>query len=230
MLNCFLLYTYGSSYSNNDILFCQQSLAGCYNKSMKTEFEAKFTDVDHDEIRKRLKEQGAVLEQPLRIMKRVIIHTAEMTKINAFVRIRDEGHRVVITYKQFDDNTIEGAKEYEIEVSDFDEAVNIFSASGLKYDAYQESKRENWRLKDIEITLDEWPWLNPYIEIEGKSEKDIKEAAKLLGLDWSNTLFGSVADIYKKQYPHIGDGGIEIINHEWSVIKFENPVPEILKE
>ena len=58
---------------------------------MNTEIEAKFTNADHEDIRSRLKALGATLEQPMRLMRRVVIHTPEMTVKDAFIRIRDEG-------------------------------------------------------------------------------------------------------------------------------------------
>lgn len=195
---------------------------------MNSEIEAKFLDTNHNEIRTKLKELGAKLETPMRLMKRVVIHTPDMSAIGAFVRIRDEGHRTTITYKQFDANSIDSAKEYEVEVSDFENAINIFTKSGLIYDTYQESKRENWRLGDVEIMLDEWPWLRPFIEIEGTSEKSVRSLAAKLGFDWNSAVFGGVGHAYLGQYPHIGDAGIEEIHHNWPLIKFENPVPELL--
>jgi adenylate cyclase class 2 len=195
---------------------------------MNTEIEAKFVDIDLNTTRAKLRELGAELEQPLRMMRRVVVHTQGMTANNAFLRVRDEGHRTTMTYKQFDSDSVDGAKEYEVEVSNFDEAIKILSASGLQYDTYQESKRENWRLGDVEIMLDEWPWLNPYIEIEGQSEQAIKNVATKLGFEWSNAVFGGVANVYKKQYSHIGEEGNRIINQEWPIIKFNDPKPELL--
>ncbi len=195
---------------------------------MNTEIEAKFINANHEDIKSKLKALGGELEQPFRLMRRVVIHTPEMTDRNAYLRIRDEGYRTTVTYKQFDGDTVDGAKEYEIVASSFDDAINIFSASGLIYDTYQESKRENWRLGTVEIMLDEWPWLNPYIEIEGESEEAIKNVAALLGLNWSDAVFGGVSNVYKMQYPHIGDEGNRIINQEWASIKFDDPKPELL--
>jgi len=195
---------------------------------MNTEIEAKFININHDAVRARLKEIGAVLEQPLRLMRRVVIHNPDMTAKNAFLRVRDEGYRTTVTYKQFDDDTVDGAKEYEVETSSFDETINILTASGLVYDTYQESKRENWRLGDVEIMLDEWPWLNPYIEIEGESQAAIENVATLLGCHWDEAVFGGVANIYRIQYPQIGDEGIRIINQEWSTIKFSDPAPALI--
>lgn len=196
---------------------------------MNTEIEAKFLNINHDDMREKLKKLGATLDVPMRLMRRVVVHSEGMTKKDAFLRVRDEGYRTTVTYKQFDSDSIDGAKEYEVEVSNFDEMVNILSASGLSHDTYQESKRENWSLDGVEIMLDEWPWLNPYVEIEGASAEAVQELADKLGLDWSDAVFGGVASAYKLQYPHIGDEGVEIINHEWPKIKFNASPPELLQ-
>lgn len=197
---------------------------------MNKEIEIKFANVSHEEIRKKLIALGAICVVPERLMKRVVIHTAAMTAKNAFVRVRDEGDRVTLTYKQFDEDTIDGAHEYETTVSNFDDTVHILSAAGLEYDVYQESKRENWELEGVEIMLDEWPWLNPYIEIEGHSEAAIQDVAEKLGFTWSDGLFGGVANLYKHQYPFIGDEGKVIINGEWKTIRFEDTPPELIQQ
>lgn len=197
---------------------------------MNTEIEAKFLNIDHDAMRVQLKALGATLERPNRLMRRVAIHNDEMHSKNAFLRIRDEGYRVTITYKQFDDDTILGAKEYEIIASSFDDAINIFKETGLVYDTYQESRRENWVLGDVEIMLDEWPWLNPYVEIEGKSEAAVQSVASQLGFNWSDAVFGGVAMVYLHQYPYIGEAGRIEINRNWPIIKFEDPMPKLLTD
>lgn len=195
---------------------------------MKSEVEAKFLNVNHDELRTKLAELDAILEHPMRAMRRVVIHTPAMTEKNAFVRVRDEGSRITITYKQFDEDSIDGAKEHEVEVSDFDAAVGIFTVAGLEYDTFQESRRENWKLGDTEIMLDEWPWLKPYIEIEGPAEESVRTLATKLGFDWADAIFGGVANAYRIQYPHIGEQGVTEINQNWSVIKFSEPKPDLI--
>lgn len=201
----------------------------CYYRHMNTEIEAKFCDISIEEIRQKLTALGATLEQPMRMMRRVVIHSPAMNQVNAFLRVRDEGHRTTLTYKQFDDDSVDGAKEFEVEVSSFDETTQLLAAAGLSYDTYQESKRENWRLGVVEIMLDEWPWINPYIEIEGPSQEEIQLVAQQLGLKWSDAVFGGVANVYKKQYPHIGDEGGNIINNSWPSIRFDDPLPDLLK-
>lgn len=197
---------------------------------MRDEIEVKFVNIDHDVIREQLKKLGAVCEQPMRTMRRVVVHTPEMSKKNAFIRIRDEGYRTTMTYKQFDSDSVDGAKEHEVSVSNFDEAVNILAQGGFKYDVYQESNRENWLLGNVEIMLDEWPWLNPYIEIEGSSEAELRGVANQLNMNWDDAVYGGVANVYRLQYPFIGDEGINSINHDWAVIKFGDPLPPLLSK
>lgn len=196
---------------------------------MQTEIEAKFLNVDHNVVRRNLRELGGVCEQPMRLMRRVVFHSDDMEAKGAFVRIRDEGYRVTMTYKQFDADVIDGAKEYEIEVSDFDTAIAILDAAGVAHDTFQESRRENWRLGDVEVMLDEWPWLAPYVEIEGPSEDQVTIVAESLGFAWEDAVFGGVANAYANQYPHIGEAGIREINRNWSIIKFDNLPPKLLE-
>ena len=195
---------------------------------MNIEIEAKFVNINRDQIRILLKELGATLEQPERLMRRVVIHTPEMTAKNAFLRVRDEGYRTTITYKQFDANTVDGTKELEVETSSFNTTNDLLAAVGLVYDTYQETKRENWRLGDVEIMIDEWPWIPPFLEIEGESEEALKDTAKKLGFDWSEALFGGVANVYQKHYPHVTGEFHHIINQEWPSIRFDDPIPELL--
>lgn len=194
---------------------------------MKTEIEAKFLNVNHDEIKEGLKKAGAVLEQPMRLMKRVTIDTPELKKKDAFIRVRDQGDKVTLTYKQFDELSLTGTKEIEVTVDDFDETVKLLSEAGLPHGSFQESKRETWKLGETEIVLDIWPWLNPYIEIEGTSEEDVKSVASTLGFDWSTAVFGDVMSAYRAQYPHLG---IHDTVGNIPEVKFDLELPELLKK
>ncbi|MEO8691290.1 MAG: CYTH domain-containing protein [Candidatus Saccharimonas sp.] len=193
---------------------------------MNIEYEVKFVNIDIAAIRDKLLALGAQLEVSMRLMRRVTIDNPGMKAKNAFVRIRDQGDKIVITYKQFDELSIEGAKEHEVEVSDFDETIALFAAAGLPYGSFQESKRETWTLDGAEIVIDEWPWLNPYIEIEGDSENHVKDVSAKLGFDWRSAVFGDVMAAYRQQYPHLSEkdtvGNIP-------EVKFGDPLPDLLK-
>ena len=194
---------------------------------MKAEIEVKFLDVSHDEMRDKLKSLGAVCEQAMRVMRRVAIENEFMrTGKDSFLRVRDEGHRVTMTYKQFDSLSVDGAKEIEVEVSDYDATVALLEQTGLRSRTVQETKRENWRLGDVEFMLDEWPWLKPYIEIEAESEEALKHAAEKLGFDWSDAVFGDVMAAYRAEYPHLG---LKDTVANVPVVRFGDPLPDILK-
>lgn len=173
---------------------------------MQTEIEAKFLDVNHDEIREKLKALGAKCEQPMRTMRRVVIDYPDrkmQRTTDSWVRVRDEGNKVTLTYKSTTEHQFGGASEIEVTVSDYDKTVAIFLAMGLVIHTNQETRRETWTYKNAEIVLDEWPWLNPFIEIEAPTEQDVMDAATDLGHDWKDAVFGSVTTAYRKQYPKI---------------------------
>jgi adenylate cyclase, class 2 len=174
---------------------------------MQTEIEAKFLQIDHAVLRERLLALGAVCTQPMRLMRRAIIdypdRRLQMGEINSFVRVRDEGNRVTVTYKQFETLGLSGAQEIETEVASFAATVAIFEAIGLVVTSLQETRRETWELTDCEVVLDEWPWLPPYIEIEGSHEASVQAVATSLGLDWSDAVFGYVMVAYRAAYPHL---------------------------
>lgn len=195
---------------------------------MKTEIEVKFLSVDFDEVRAKLLELGGVCEQPMRLMRRVLAQKHRRTKEedwSAFLRLRDEGDKITLTYKEFREKSLTGASEREVVVSDFDETKAIMEAMGITFVTFQESRRETWKLGEVEVVLDEWPWLDPYIEIEGESEELVKEAATQLGFSWENAVFGSTNVAYAEQY-HIADS-VNLAGLD--EIRFGAPVPEIFQ-
>ncbi|MEO5950246.1 MAG: class IV adenylate cyclase [Candidatus Saccharimonadales bacterium] len=193
---------------------------------MKAEIEAKFLDINHDEIREKLEKLGATCEQPMRLMRRVTIDTPDMKSKDAFLRVRDEGHRVTMTYKQFDSLSVDGAKEIEVIVSDFDATIQLLTAAGLPYSSFQESKRETWHYDDVEIVLDEWPWLKTYIEVESHSEQKLHDIASKLDLNWSSAVFGDVMAAYRVEYPHLSE---KQTVGRLPIVKFGDPLPNLLK-
>lgn len=189
---------------------------------MQTEIEVKFLDVDLDDIRKRLENLGATLEQPMRFLRRSLVEEPHHKEKTAFVRIRDQGDKVTMTYKQRDDErALHGTKEIEVEVSDFQKTVDLLEAAGWAPSTYQESRRETWQLGDAEIVLDEWPWIKPYIEVEAPSEGQVKKAAEALGFEWKDAVIGSVDVIYERDFPNMTVRGVIDIKE----VRFDDPVP-----
>ena len=194
---------------------------------MQTEVEAKFLNINHESLRSELKAANAIMQQPMRTMKRVNMDYEDkrLQAKSGWLRVRDEGHRVTLTYKQLADWTVDGVQEAEVVVSDFDTTVKIFESLGLRAKSYQESKRETWSLDEVEVVLDEWPWVQPFCEIEGPSEDAIKAVATKLGLQWNDAVFGSVEPVYRAEY--------DITDEEFYTLSrmiFDEPLPALLAD
>lgn len=169
---------------------------------MHTEIEAKFLDIDADLLREKLKSLKAILVNNERTMKRknFDFEDGRLHKISGWVRVRDEGNKVTLSYKQLNDRSLHGTKEVNVTVENFEDTCNFLESIGMKQKSYQVTKRESWLLDDVEIEIDTWPWIPQYVEIEGKSEEEVKSAASRLNLDWQKALHGSVEVAYQAYF------------------------------
>ena len=191
---------------------------------MKTEIEVKFCQVDIDDMRWRLRDAGAICEQPMRLMRRTVFHTVDRNP-NAYLRVRDEADRTTLTYKSFVGTGIHDAMETETIVGEYETAIEVLRQTGLEVKSVQETRRETWRLGDVEIVIDEWPWLEPFVEIEGDSEAAVRVAADALGFDWANVVIGPVTVAYRASYPDLPKG---VVMDDVPDIRFDADIPERL--
>ena len=172
---------------------------------MKPEIEVKFLDVNHDDLRARLKQLDAVCIQPLQQMCRAVMDFPDKRLQNAenawgWIRVRDEGSRVTVTYKQVAKDASLTTNEIEYVASSYSQAVAAFEAVGLIVLSEQETKRETWTLDNCEVMLDEWPWIKPYIEVEGPDERSIQTLSERLGMRWASAVYGSSDAVYRASY------------------------------
>lgn len=193
---------------------------------MQTEIEAKFLNVNADDLREKLQNIGAVREYPETLMRRKTWDDRDenLRKVGGWVRVRDEGDKVTLSYKQLNDRTVHGTKEVTVVVDSFDTTNVFFEAIGFVQKSYQETKREKWLLNGAEITIDTWPWIPTFVEIEASTENSLKNIAGELGFDWENALHGSVETAYQAVYD-VTDDEID----GWKEILFI-PVPDWLEE
>lgn len=164
---------------------------------MNLEIEATFIEINKAKLRTKIKSLGGKLLQPELLMRRVIFDTASE---HSFARVRDEGNKIVMTYKCHHDNTLLGTEEINVEVDNYNSAIAFLQAIGLKPKAIQETLREEWELDGVEIDIDTWPWIPTYIEIEGPSASAVESVAQKLGFNMQNAHYGSVDEIYKLYY------------------------------
>lgn len=191
---------------------------------MKIEYEATFIDINKDDIRERLEKAGAVLRRPEFLQKRVTLNLPEGHEIaGGWLRVRDEGDKITMTLKVVDGDKIEDQKEINLKIDDFEEAVKFLEMMGCQKKSYQETKREIWDLDDVEVAIDEWPFLEPYIEVEGKSEEAVRNVSEKLGFDYSQALFCCVTTLYNMKY----GTSEEVINNQTPEIIFGGKNPFI---
>lgn len=182
---------------------------------MKIEYEATFPNIDKDETRKKLKKASMVLVQTEFLQKRCTFNLPKGHEINGgWLRVRDEGNKITLTIKIVGEDTIENQKEITLEVDNFNEAVELLETIGCEKKSFQETKRELWKLGNVEIMIDEWPYLEPFVEIEGPSEQDVKKISERLGFDYSKALFCSITTLYSQKYN---------LSHDY----INNQIPEI---
>ena len=189
---------------------------------MNNEIEASFLDIDKDSYRAKLEAAGAECIKPEIMMRRTVFDSGP----HSFARVRDEGDKIVMTYKNFEDeDSIMGVKEVNLIVNDYDDAVKFIAGCGLVQKAVQETYRETWVLDGVEITIDTWPWIPTYTEIEGPSEEAVWSVAERLGLKKEDAMFGTVDKIYNHYY----GVDMDIVDFETPIINFEIDPPEWVK-
>ena len=189
---------------------------------MDVEWEVKFLNVDKSELRKKLKTSGAKLAKPERLYKRAVFFLPKGHEIGGgWLRVRDEGDKITMSLKVVANGKVDEQKEVMVVVDNYDKTRQLLSEIGCVEKAYQETKREIWQLEDVEITIDEWPYLEPYVEIEGSSEKVIKKVSGILGFDYSKAVFGSADQVISKKYGVPEDA----VNNEIPRIVFGEPNP-----
>jgi adenylate cyclase class 2 len=188
---------------------------------MNIEYEAKFIKINKNIVRRKLRKLGAKLIRPKFFQKRVAFHLPKKSIKRGYLRVRDEDNKITISLKYVNGKRIDDQKETLLVVDSFENAVSLLKSIGCQPKAYQETKRELWNFNGAEITIDEWPFLEPFIEIEGKSEDTIKIVSKKLGFDYKKAVFGAVDTLYNQKYGTPKD----IINNHTPEIVFglKNP-------
>lgn len=113
---------------------------------------------------------------------------------------------------------MDGTKELEIEVSDFEDANEVLNKLGYVSRTYQENFRIEYRLENVNFDLDKWPMIPSYLEIEGQTEEDVREALNSLNMDESDVTTMDIDTLYNRKYGICLD---EIKNLRFSEVEYE---------
>jgi adenylate cyclase class 2 len=166
---------------------------------MEKEIEATFLDVDKNQIRGRLLAAHFKLVTPEYLMRRKTFDFSQIAPgENKWGRVRQEANQITMTIKHVKGSGINDTYELELVVDDFNNACEMFQQCGAPAKSFQENYRELWEREGVEVTMDTWPGLNPFVEVEGGSEEIVRAISQELGFDFSTAIFGSIDLIYEK--------------------------------
>jgi len=115
-----------------------------------------------------------------------------------WIRLRTDGTKTTLAYKNRNGTKIGATTEIETEVADFERMYLILSKLSFANEYYQENKTHIFTLGDLEFSLDTWPMIPAYLEIEGKDPNAVKKGLKMLGLNGKEIGDVSTVDVYEK--------------------------------
>jgi len=175
---------------------------------MKTEYEVRVLEIDKEKMVETLESLGAKKIGDWH-QKRYVYDIIPKDD-NSWIRLRTNGIKTTLTFKCVKSKTIDGTKEAEVEVSDFEETNIILEQMGHHNRGFQENKRIQYILDCVEIDIDTWPNIPTYLEIEGKDEESVKNIIKKLNVDESKV---STLDV-QSLYEYYGYDGIHDLKFE----------------
>lgn len=150
------------------------------------EVEVRFLEIDKDDLVSRLKGLGAE-DKGEDLLDEKIIYDKALTwrdEPGTFLRLRTQKGKTQLCYKHRKEQSATGTEEIEFEVPDPVAAEALLGRLGYVMYRAQQKKRHTFVLGDVTVDIDTWPRIPTYVELEGKSEDDLKRAASKLGLDW----------------------------------------------
>ena len=165
---------------------------------MHIEYEARILEIDKKNLEQKLEKLGAKKIADYNYKRRV--YDFNPRRDSKWIRLRTDGTDTTLTIKEYVKDSIDGTKEMEIKVSDFEETNNMLNELGYKSHTYQESKRTRYQLNGTTIDIDTWPYIPTYVEIEGKGNGDVEKMIDLLELNKNKVTTLDVQSVFKKFY------------------------------
>ncbi len=166
------------------------------------EVEVKFLVDDLEAVRRRLVAAGATTGAPRVHERNVRFDTADGALLarQALLRLRQDS-RVRLTYKGLSDQDAGSEakirEEIELTVEEFDRMALIFARLGFGAVQSYEKYRQTFHWRDVEVVLDEMPFGN-FVELEGATDAELKDAAAALGLDWSRRVLTNYLELMEQ--------------------------------
>ena len=138
-----------------------------------------------------------------------------------WIRLRESNDKVELTIKYIYNTNreynIDDVKEIEIKCDNFEMANLLIEEMGYYKKKLVEKYRRSYEIEGLEIVIDSWPMLEPYMEIEGKSVDLIYDMVNKLGYVKEDAKIMNTEDLYL-------DKGIVL--NDYLVLTFDSQVKE----
>lgn len=152
------------------------------------EVEVKIIEIDREKVEAKLKSLGATKTLDDNVETSFFdFPDCSVSKAKNLLRLRKVGDKAALTFKKFvESDSAKVRVEYEVLVSDFEEANSILQSLGLVTTLRMKKHRTSYALKNgVAVDIDKYTGQHSHIptllEIEGANNITIHAQAKLLG-------------------------------------------------
>lgn len=182
---------------------------------MPIEYEIKILDIDTSTIKEHLLSLWAIFINNKKFRRYVYEMNPPIQEKR--VRLRTDWNKTTLTVKHIiDSQSIDGTKEREVIVDDFDTTNEILKQMWYNAKSYQENNRESYTLDWCDIEIDTRPLIPPYLEIEWSSIESVQAIIDKLWLSNNIHTSQNTTDIYRhygidkleETYPHLSFSSI----------------------
>ncbi len=180
---------------------------------MPIEHEIKILDISIDTIREKLKDIWATFIDTKNF--RRYVYDMNPPIYEKRIRLRTDGKKTTLTVKHIiDPQAIDGTKEREIIVDNFDTTNDLLNKMWYIAKSYQENNRESYTLDGCDIEIDSRPHIPPYMEIEWPSLQAVESIINKLWLSDHIHTSENTTDVYTRY-------GIQDLEKTYPILKFE---------
>ena len=164
---------------------------------MSIEHEIKILEIDPKTIDQQLRHLGAQYLGKKSF--RRYVYDMKPATPDQWMRLRTDGTTTTLAIKHIvDPNSIDGTREREVAVDDFETTNTILNKLWYEAKSYQENNRESYLLEDCEIEIDHRPHIPPYLEIEWPSQNSVEHMIDTLGLSGHIHTSENTTEVYAR--------------------------------
>ncbi|MEI6660089.1 MAG: CYTH domain-containing protein [bacterium] len=177
------------------------------------EFEVTYLEVDVPTIENNLVNIGATRMGDYHFRRALFDYPdLRLNAKDSWVRLRTDGSKTTLAYKETNKEGRDGVKEIEVVVDSYEKTYDLFLAMGFIIKREEENKRTKYVKGGTVFDIDSWPKMPTYLEIESASIEMARMAGEEIGLRPEDGLILGPKDGYMKY-------GIDL--DEYSVITFD---------